>query len=421
MQRLYLLLFLFFNLYAGTSQSPVYNIVIKGGHVIDPKNNINGKMDVAIADGKIASVSKDIDAKYAKQVVNATGLYVMPGIIDMHTHNFFGTEPNMYLRNSYYALPPDGYTFRTGVTTVVDAGSSGWKSFARFKDQTIDRAQTRVLAFLNIVGEGMRGGKYEQDTTDMQVQQAVEVATNNKAYVVGFKVAHYNSPDWTPVDRAVQAGGLSGDIPVMIDFGGGGLSLEELTMKRLRPGDIYTHMYGGGGRSREAIIDSATQKLQPYVLDARKRGIIWDVGYGGASFFYPIAIPATKAGFYPDVISTDQHGGSMNTSMKDILNVMSKFIALGMPLPNVIRSVTWKPAQVIKREKLGNLSVGSEGDVTILNIRDGKFGFYDQRGNRMSGNKKIECEVTIKGGKIYYDLNGLAEPLTKYVSGVPSQ
>ncbi len=397
-----------------------YQVIIKGGHVIDPKNNINRKMDVAVKDGKIALVAKRIDPKLGKQVVHAKGLYVVPGIIDMHTHNFFGTEPDMYLRNSYYALPPDGFTFRTGITTVVDAGSSGWKSFPTFKAQTIDRAQTRVLALLNIVGEGMRGGKYEQDTSDMNAALSAEMALQHKEHIVGFKVAHYNSPDWIPVDRAVEAGNLSGQIPVMIDFGGSGLSLEQLTMKHLRPGDIYTHCFGGGGKDREAIIDSNTQKLRPFVLPARERGIIWDVGYGGASFFYANAIPATQNGFYPDVVSTDHHGGSMNAAMKDILSVMAKFLAMDMNLPEVIKAVTWKPAQVIKKESLGNLSVGSEGDVTVLRIRKGRFGFYDSRGQRMKGKRKFECEVTIKGGRIYYDLNGLANPLTRVISGVPA-
>jgi dihydroorotase len=191
-------------------------------------------------------------------------------------------------------------------------------------------------------------------------------------------------------------------------------------MVRFRPGDIYTHTFGGGGAEREAIIDPATGKLRPYIFKARERGIIWDVGYGGASFSYAHAIPAAKEGFFPDVISTDHHGGSMNASMKDLLSVMAKFLALGMDVPSVIKAVTWKPAQVIHREQLGNLSVGSEGDVTVLKLEKGKFGFYDQMGQRMSGTQKFHTEVTIKGGRVYYDLNGLTNPLPKITSGVPA-
>ena len=159
MLRVSFLILCLISFFVVRSQTPEYSLIIKGGHVIDPKNNIDGKMDVAINNGKIANIARKIDATKGKRVVNARGLYVIPGIIDMHTHNFFGTEPDMYLRNSYYAVAPDGFTFRTGVTTVVDAGSSGWKTFPKFKEQTINRVHTRVLAFLNILGEGMRGGK----------------------------------------------------------------------------------------------------------------------------------------------------------------------------------------------------------------------------------------------------------------------
>ena len=405
---------------AQTSDLP-YAILIKGGHVIDPKNNINEQMDVAInKDGKIAAVAKNIDSKSATRVVNAKGLYVTPGIIDMHTHNFAGTEPDKYLRNSYYANQPDGFSFRVGVTTVVDAGSAGWRNFEKFKDQTIDRSRTRVLAFLNIVGEGMAGGSLEQDNADMDAKLSADMALKYKYQIVGFKVAHYNKPDWVPIDRAIEAGTMAGNIPVIVDFGGGGLSLEDLTMKKFRAGDIYTHTFGGGGKDREAITDPQTGKLRPFVFEARQRGVIWDVGHGAASFSFSHAIPATKAGFFPDVISTDHHGGSMNSAMKDILNVMNKFLTLGMEVPAIINSVTWKPAQVIHREQLGNLSVGSEGDVTVLRIRKGKFGVFDQMGQRLEGKQRFECEVTVKGGRVFYDLNGLTSPIPRVAGGLPS-
>ncbi|HXH99567.1 MAG TPA: amidohydrolase/deacetylase family metallohydrolase [Sphingobacteriaceae bacterium] len=421
MKKITMLMLCFFTLNGAIAQTQQYAVVIKGGHVIDPRNKINGKMDVAISrEGKIALVAKTIDAKQGTRVVNAAGLYVVPGIIDMHTHNFFGTEPDLYLRNSFYAIPPDGFSFRSGITTVVDAGSAGWKSFEKFKEQTIDRSKTRVLSFLNIVGEGMRGGKFEQDTSDMDARLTAEIAKKYKEHIIGFKVAHYNGADWIPIDRALAASRLSNNGPVMIDFGGGGLSLEELTMKKLRPGDIYTHTFGGGGAGRESIIDPATKKVRPFVFAAQKRGIVWDVGYGGASFLYAHAKPAAREGFFPDVIATDHHGGSMNASMKDILSVMAKFLALGMDVPGVINAVTWKPAQVIRRPELGNLSAGSEGDVSILRIREGSFGFWDQRGERMTGNKKFECEITIKGGRVYYDLNGLTDPVPVVTSGVPA-
>jgi dihydroorotase len=388
-----------------------YSMVIKGGHVIDPKNNIDAVMDVAIKDGKIALVSKSIDAKQAAQVVDAKGLYVTPGLIDIHSHNFFGTEPDHQYENGNLALPPDGFTFRNGVTTVVDAGSSGWRTFPAFKTQTIDQSQTRVLAFINIVGEGMRGG-YEQNLNDMDSKMSAMVARRYKKYVVGFKVAHYEGPEWAPVDRAVEAGRLAGNIPVMIDFGGSmpPLPIEELFMKHLRPGDIFTHCFGQL-RGRESIVDVQTQKVKPFVYDARKRGIYFDVGYGGISFAYSQAIPAIKEGFYPNSISTDIHTGSMNDAMKDMLTTMSKFLAMGMDLKSVIRASTSNPATEIKREDLGNLSVGAEADVAVLNLREGKFGLFDYTGYKIQTDKKLECELTLRAGKVVYDLNGIVEPM----------
>lgn len=422
LQNVFLLVFCLFSINASAqAQQPSYAIIIKGGRVMDPKNNINEVMDVAInSDGKIAAVGKNIDPESAARVVNAKGLIVTPGIIDMHTHNFAGVEPDRYLRNSYYANMPDGFTFRVGVTTVVDAGSAGWKTFEKFKDQTIDRSRTRVLSFLNIVGEGMPGGAFEQNNDDMDARKSAEMAMKYPKLIVGFKVAHYNKPDWVPIDRAIEAGKMSGNLPIIVDFGGGGLSLEELTMKKFRPGDIYTHAYGGGGGGREAITDPATKQLRPFVFESQKRGVIWDVGHGAASFSFEHAIPASKAGFWPDVISTDHHGGSMNSAMKDILNVMNKMMALGMTVPATINAVTWKPAQVIHHEELGNLSVGSEGDVTVLRLRKGKFGVYDQMGTKVPAKKRFECEVTIKGGRVFYDLNGLTTPIPRVVGGLPS-
>lgn len=395
------------------SHAQTYSILIKGGTVIDPKNNINQVMDVGIFEGKVKKVAKDIDPKEARQVVDAKGMYVTPGLIDIHGHVFFGTEPNHYLSNGLVALPPDGFTFRVGVTTIVDAGGAGWDSFSEFKNNVIFNSKTRVLSFLNIVGQGMRGGNWEQDTADMDPNLAAGVAIKNRNDVVGFKVAHFQGKDWKPVDNAVKAGRLA-NMPVMVDFGGSTppLPLEELFMKHLRPGDIYTHAYTLlEGNIRETIVDEATKKVKPFALEARKRGIVFDVGYGGASFNYSQAIPAMKAGFYPNTISTDLHTGSMNGSMKDMLSIMSKFYNMGMDLPAIIKASTWEPAKVIHREQLGHISEGAIADVAVFSMRQGNFGFYDKTGYKVTGKEKLECELTVMGGKIVYDLNGITTPI----------
>lgn len=400
---------------AQQTASVPYRIIIKGGHVIDAKNHIDEIMDIAIQDGKIARVAKNIDTTQALQTVNARGMYVTPGLVDLHAHVFYGSEPDHYLSNGMVAVLPDQSTFRSGVTTVVDAGGAGWKSFALFKKNIIDVSQTRVLSLLNIVGEGMAGiEKYEQNISDMDAKRSADTALAHKDDIVGFKVAHFTGSDWTPISRGVEAGKLA-DIPVMIDLNSIYFSLEELFTKYLRPGDIYTHVFIESSRGVvDPIVDLKTRQFKPFVLQAQKKGIIFDVGFGGGSFNFGQALPAIKAGFYPNTMGTDLHKGSVNGAMKDQLNVLSIFLSMGMKIPAVIKASTWTPAQVIKREDLGNLSVGSVADVAVLSVRNGTFGFRDVAGNKQQGNQKLECEMTIRAGKIVYDLNAIASnPVTR--------
>jgi dihydroorotase len=388
--------------------SQTYSTIIKGGHVIDPKNNIDGIMDVAINDGKIALVAKNIDAKAGKQVIDAKDMYVTPGLIDMHVHVFNGTKNDQALMNGLSSVSADAFSFRAGVTTFVDAGSSGWRSFQDFKRQTIDVSQTRVLAFINIVGEGMRGGPFEQNIKDMDAHKAAEYARKYSSEIVGIKLAHYEGHDWAPTDSTVAAGRLA-NLPVMIDFGSSDppLSLEELLMKHLRPGDIFTHCYAYWPKTREAPVDE-NGKVKPYIFEAQKSGRIFDVGHGGGSFFWSQAIPSVKQGFVADVISSDLHTGSMNGGMKDMCNLMSKFLNIGMSVQDVIVRSTWNPAKVIHRPDLGNLSPGSVADVAVLSLAKGTLGFLDITGEKVAGNQKLVAELTIRAGKVVWDLNGMA-------------
>lgn len=388
------------------------DILLKGGHVIDPKNKIDSKMDVAISGDKIAQVAPDIPASSAKKVVDVTGLYVTPGIIDMHTHVFYGTDPISYLANGHDGVAPDAFSFREGVTTVVDAGSSGWRNFQLFKAQTIDRSQTRVLAFLNIVGTGMYGRFEEQDVTDMNpVMTANMIKKLFPGIIVGIKAAHYWG-DFTQVDRAVEAGNQA-NVPVMVDFGEHDPpnSIEELFMKHLRPGDIFTHAFADGPKERQTVVDDNTGKVKPFVFEAQKRGIIFDVGHGGGAFAWKQAIPAIQQGLLPNTISSDLHTLSMNGGMKDMANLMSKFLNIGLSIQDVILRSTWNPANVIKRPDLGNLSVGSDADVAVFNLRKGDFGFLDVKRTKLKGTRKLEAELTIRAGKIVWDLNGISAPL----------
>jgi dihydroorotase len=246
----------------------------------------------------------------------------------------------------------------------------------------------------------------------MNADSTAKVINANKDVIVGVKVAHYTRGDWIPIERGEKATMLAGGVPMMVDFGGGNnvkppLSIETLFTKYFKPGDIYTHCFGQMAW-REFIIDTVTKKPKPFVLEARKKGIIFDVGYGGISFSYSQGLPAVKAGFYPNSISTDLHITSMNAAMKDMLTCMSKFMAMGMPFNEVIAASTWNPAKEIRHEELGNLSVGSEADIAILGVRTGTFGLFDSDNKKLIANKKLECEMTIRNGQIAYDLNGRA-------------
>lgn len=397
-----------------TAAAQSSGILISGGHVIDPRNDVNQVMDVIVRDGMIAEVARNITAAPGVLVVDAGGMYVTPGLIDIHTHLFPGAgrgDP-----------APDGFTLRSCVTTAVDAGSSGWRSFPQFKEETIDNATTRVLAFLNIGAEGYRRSPNvrldESDTTTMSASLSADFALENREHIVGFKVAHYNRSDWTPIDRAIEAGELAGGLPIMVDFGSATphLSLDTLLNVKFRPGDIYTHVFGGdpavgetrpGGR--ESIVNT-TGTVKPFVFEAVERGVVFDVGYGRASFSFGQAIPALNSGFYPRTMGTDMNYHSHIGPMMNMLNVMSAFLAMGMELPDIIEASTWSPAQVIKREEFGHLSEGAVADVAVLTIREGNFGFLDEDNQKVSGSRRLECELTIKSGEVVYDFNGLSVP-----------
>jgi len=382
---------------------PAYDLLLRGGHVIDAKNHIDAVMDVAIKDGRIAQVAPNLKPADAIKTIDVKGMYVTPGLIDLHTHNYTGTGE----RNSYagdLSVRPDGFTFRTGVTTVIDAGCAGWRNFEDFKDRIIDRSKTRILAMLNIVGAGMRGGKYENNTFDMDGEATAKMALRYPGLIIGIKSAHFEGPEWTPNEQAVIAG-TKANIPVMVDFGADRPTrpLYDLLTKKLRPGDIYTHMYSGLRQEQ----DPKTLGPSKAFIEGRARGIYFDAGTGGGSFKFSLAVPMIKQGFKPDSISTDLHVTSMNSATKDILNVASKFMAIGLTLQEVIADMTANPAREIRHEEYGNLSVGSVADVAVLSLQKGRFGFTDMVNGKVEGNQKLVAELTLKDGKIVYDLNGL--------------
>jgi dihydroorotase len=380
-----------------------FELILKGGHVIDPRNHIDGVRDVAVANGRIAAVAPNLTPTSGTQVIDARGMFVTPGLIDLHVHLFATTGVKGAWAGDNSVLP-DGFSFRTGVTTMVDAGSSGWRNFETFRHTVIDRAQTRVLAMINIAGLGMMTNAAEQVVAEFQPAEVVALARKHKDVVVGVKTAHYELPDWTSVDRALEAGKAAG-IPIMVDFGyfRPERPYWQLVTEKLGANDISTHCY----RASVAWMDE-NNRVHGYLHRARERGVKFDVGHGAGSLVFRNAVPAIKAGFYPDSISTDLHTLSMNIAMLDMPTTMSKFLVMGMPLKDVILRSTWNPAQMIRRPELGHLSVGAGADIAMLRVDTGEFHYIDSKSGRMRGTQRITCELTLRDGKVVWDWNGRA-------------
>ena len=396
------LLFLISIAFGQLGLSQEIDLLIKGGHVIDARSKMDAKMDVAITDGRILKVARNIPEDNARKVIDASACYVAPGLIDPHTHVFVGSKSGF--ADGFNSVSPDDFTLKAGITTVVDAGTSGWRNFPVFKERVIDRSTTRVLTFLNIAGSGMTGFPSEEDVNDMDAQMTAMVIGRHPDIIVGVKIGHYRESDWVPFDRALEAGRVA-DVPLLVECHLPLLPLEGI-LERMRPGDIYTHTYCRAS-DRECLLDDDL-KIRPCVVEALQKGVLFDVGHGGGMFHFDIAVPALEQGLLPDSFGSDLHRYSMNSGMKNMLDIMSKFLNMGMDLKDIISRATWNTALALKREDLGNLSEGAVADVVVLSLREGEFGFIDTKRNKLTGNQKLEAELTIREGKVVWDLNGMA-------------
>jgi len=379
------------------ASAQTYDLLLKGGQVIDPANHLNAVRDVAVVGDRIARVAENIPASEAKKVLEVSGFCVTPGLVDIHAHVFV-EDPGGW------GIYPDLGAFPSGVTTVVDAGSSGWKNFELFKTRIIDKAKVRVLAFLNIVAMGM-DPVGEQSLNEMDARATAEMVKRYPQILVGVKTAHYRGPEWEGVDRAFEAGRLA-DVPVMVDFQPQPTrTYEDLLLRHMRPGDLHTHMY-----AQHIPLLDADNKVNAYVREARKRGVIFDLGHGAGSFWFRIAAPAMEQGFGPDSISTDLHQHSYLIPQANMANCMSKILNLGMPLEEVIYRSTVTPAREIKRPELGTLSVGATADIAVLELQKGTFGYVDSGHARLKGTQRLRCLLTVRAGKIVWDAEGLSWP-----------
>jgi dihydroorotase len=376
------------------SESGRFDLLIRGGTVVDPAQGLSGRRDVGIRAGRIAAVAESLAAAGAERVVDASGLLVTPGLIDLHAHVFFRVAPS--------SVDPSPLAAQSGTTTMVDCGSGGAATFEAFRHYVAATAACRVLAFLNISVVGTIATPECGYGRFVDANRAFETAAANRDLVVGIKVrgsrlAFDEDNTVQPVHTAKAAARAAG-LPLMLHLGDPPPTVEQ-SIPLLDRGDFVTHSYKGQPVTR--LVDHA-MRAKPILREARERGVLIDVGHGSGSFSWPVARALTEQGYWPDTISTDAHRNSLPPPIgADMPNVMSKFLHLGMPLADVVRASTLRPAQAIGWEdRIGSLAVGRAADVAVLALEEGEFTLADSRKNRESATRRLTARHTIVGGRL---------------------
>ena len=375
-----------------------YDLILRGGHVIDPAQNIDGVMDVGFIGGKSAGVAKSLKAGARTEVRDVKGYVVTPGLIDLHTHVYWG--------GTSLGIDADNFCRTSGVTTAIDTGSAGPGNFAGFRRHVIERSEARILAYLHVSFAGIFGfsktimvGESE-DIRLMAPKEAAAVAAENRDVIVGIKVrvGRHSSGDQgaAPLDMALQVADEVG-MPLMAHIDHPPPSYDEV-VGMLRPGDVLTHAF----RPFPNAPCTAQGTVRPAVLAARKRGVLFDIGHGGGSFSFKTARAMLANGFQPDTISSDVHTLCIDGPAFDLVTTMSKFLCMGVPLVDVIRQSTVNAAMALRRPELGTLKAGSAGDATILSIKDGEFDYVDVLGEHLAGTQRIVSEGVVLGGKWWH-------------------
>ena len=396
---------------------PIYDLLLKNGIVIDPSSGRHGRFDVAIVGERIARIAANLPAHRARTTVDASAYYVTPGLIDLHAYVnaqavFRQGDPRTGWRN----VNPDHNTLRHGVTTVVDAGSTGWKNFESFKQLVIDRSQVRVLAFLNIVGSGMLEGEAAADLSDLEVEKAVDTARKHPETIVGIRSPHLRGAGPDAVERSIRAAASMGGVALVEYLEKEGLDYRQLVLERLRAGDLITHTFG----LTTPLLDS-NGNLTNTLTAARKRGVLFDLGHGTQGFWFRNAIPAARMGFLPDVLSTAMDKTSLLLPRADMMTTLSKFLNMGVPIEQLVERVTVRAARAIKRPELATLREGGLADIAVIELQTGRFGFLDAGHGRLQGDRRLRAVLTIREGEVVWDSEGLshtdwskAGPYTNY-------
>jgi len=375
-----------------------YTLLVKGGRVIDPSQNLDSVRDVAVREIKIAAVEPDIPAGSAAQVVDASGKIVMPGLIDLHTHVFPYVGP--------YGIEPDPYCVSRGVTTVLDAGTSGAFTFPAFKRYTIERARTRIRALLHVVSIGMVAGSTPnmgelEDLRYCDPKLAARVASENKDLIVGFKIRfskQYTGPNDLEGMKRARAAADEAGLPLMIHIGGSYTPLPEF-LALMNKGDVVTHSFNS---HPNGLLD-ASGKLVPEILQARERGVLIDVGHGAGSFSFEVMEKCLAQQFLPDTISSDLYSANINGPVYDLPTTLSKFLLLGLSLGDVVERATVRAARVFNfGAEIGTLKPGAAADIGVLELKEGEFTFTDSDGKTRTGRQRLVPVTTVKGGRLFH-------------------
>uniref|UniRef100_A0A831X6C6 Amidohydrolase/deacetylase family metallohydrolase n=1 Tax=Thermorudis peleae TaxID=1382356 RepID=A0A831X6C6_9BACT len=370
--------------------APQFDTVILGGHVIDPGAGVVGQFDVGIREGRIAAVEPSLASARAERVIDARGQIVTPGLIDLHTHVYWGV--------TYWGIEADPVAARSGVTTWLDVGSAGSYTFPGFRRYIVEPSRVRIYALLNLSAIGLVAPTWEFANLDYcDLELAAQIVERNRDLILGIKARIDRNTTRgvgvRPLELARElADGLG--LPLMVHIGQGPPTIDEVAAL-LRPGDILTHCFTGGTMR----ILTEDGKVHPVIRELHDRGLVLDIGHGAGSFSFPVAEALLEQGLLPDVISSDIHQLAIQGPMFDLPTTLSKFLALGMSLPEVIERATVAPARVIGRQDLGTLKPGSLADVALFRIEEGEYTFYDVEMTSRRGTKRLVNTLTLLGGE----------------------
>lgn len=363
--------------------------LIRGGRVIDPASGVDGMLDVAVTDGKIAEVAAGIDPSGAKKVIDATDRIVTPGLIDLHTHIYWGV--------TYWGIEADPVAADSGVTTWLDVGSAGSYTFPGFRRYVVEPSKARIFALLNLSAIGLVAPSWELSNPDyLNVDLAASIVDENRDLILGIKARidgrTTRGVGMLAVERARELADKVG-LPLMVHIGSGPPTIQEVATL-LRPGDILTHCFSGGDMR---IMDD-NGKILPEIAELQRQGLVLDIGHGTGSFSYEVTEAMLDQGVLPDVISSDIHQTARQGPMFDLPTTLSKFLNLGMSLPDVIARATTNAARAMRRPDMGTLAVGAPADVAVFRLDDGDYSFFDTDMARREGGKLLSATATLVDG-----------------------